>query len=150
LSQLTDKLEQWLPVPQEPAPPAAAAAAAGQEPDTAPSVAPIDQALLTATCGGDAPMMGEVLATFRRTCDEDAAGLEEAVTAGDVAQVTLFAHRMGGAGKMVGAFGFAAACEHIDRASRAGDWKAVLAGMPAFERERMRLAAYFKSREETA
>jgi hypothetical protein len=51
---------------------------------------------------------------------------------------------------MVGALGFAAACERIERASRAGDWNAILAGMPAFEKERMRLAAYFKSGKQAA
>jgi len=146
LSQLTEKLDQWLPLPERPAAPAMATAPGAAEP--APT--PIDQALLTANCGGDAPMVGEVLAAFRRTCEEDSAGLEEAIAAGDVAQVTRFAHRMGGAGKMVGALGFATACEHIDRASRVGDWKAVLAGMPAFEREKMRLADYFNARQETA
>ncbi len=145
LSQLAEKLEQWLPIPEDFAPPAAA----GPGPDAAPST-PIDQALLTANCGGDAPMVAEVLAAFRRTCEEDSAGLREAVAAGDAAQVAPFAHRMAGASKMVGALAFAAACEQIDRASRVGDWGAVLAGMPAFERERMHLAAYFASRKETA
>ncbi|HSV34010.1 MAG TPA: response regulator [Ramlibacter sp.] len=140
LSQLLEKLEQWLPIPQEPVP-----QSPGPSPDAASHVTPIDQALLTANCGGDARTVGEILATFRRTCDEDAPGLGEAVAAGDTARVTHFAHRMGGASKMVGALGFAAACEYIDRASRTGDWNAVLAGMPAFEEERMRLAAYFNS-----
>jgi HPt (histidine-containing phosphotransfer) domain-containing protein len=87
-------------------------------------------------------MISEVLSTFRRSCEEDAAGLMDAVARDDLHRVTETAHRMAGAGKMVGALAFAAACEHIERASRAGDWKAVLAGMPAFERERARLAEY--------
>jgi len=146
LSQLLEKLEQWLPIPQEPAPPAASL---GQSPKAALCVTPIDRALLTANCGGDAATVGAILAAFRRTCDEDAPGLEEAVAASDSVRVTHFAHRMGGASKLVGALGFAAACEHIDRACRAGDWNAVLAGMPAFEQERMRLAAYFESGKQT-
>ncbi|MNG35611.1 Hpt domain protein [compost metagenome] len=72
------------------------------------------------------------------------------MAADDAAQVALFAHRMAGASKMVGALAFAAACETIDRASRTGDWQAVLAGMPAFDQERMRLAAYFEGRKEAA
>ncbi|NPC54040.1 response regulator [Caenimonas soli] len=147
LSQLTEKLDQWLPIPPEPGAPAAAA---GPSEDAEPSVTPIDQAFLMKNCGGYAAVVNEVLAAFRNTCEEDAAVLKDALEAGDVARVTQSAHRMAGASKMIGALGFAAACEHIDRASRAGDWKAILSGMPAFERERMRLAAYFKSREETA
>jgi CheY-like chemotaxis protein/HPt (histidine-containing phosphotransfer) domain-containing protein len=143
LAQLTAKLDRWLPLPQ------ASATPAGAGPEAAPTI-PIDQALLTATCGGDASMVGEVLAAFRRTCEDDSAGLRQAVAAADVAQVTQFAHRMAGASKMVGALAFAAACENIDRASRSSDWKAVLAGMLAFEQEWMRLAAYFEGRTETA
>ncbi|MBT2325086.1 response regulator [Variovorax paradoxus] len=141
LAQLTEKLDRWLPLPLAPSPPAAPA---GSSPEAAPAVSPIDQALLTATCGGDASMVGEVLAALRRTCEDDSAGLRQAVAAADVAQVTQFAHRMAGASKMVGALAFATACENIDRASRIGDWKAVLTGMSAFEHERMRLAAYFE------
>jgi HPt (histidine-containing phosphotransfer) domain-containing protein len=92
-------------------------------------------------------MISEVLSAFRRTCEEDAAGLKEALAAADAHRVTETVHRMAGASKMVGALAFAAACEQIDRASRAADWKAVLAGMPAFERERVRLAEYFESRK---
>lgn len=147
LAQLIEKLDRWLPLPQAPSPPAAPA---GSSPEAAPCVSPIDEALLTATCGGDASMVGEVLAAFRRTCEDDSAGLRQAVAVDDVAQVTQFAHRMAGASKMVGALAFAAACENIERASRIGDWKAVLAGMSAFEQERMRLAAYFEGRKGTS
>ncbi len=139
LAQLIEKLDRWLPLPQASPPPAAPA---GRTPEAASSAGPIDRALLTATCGGDASVVAEVLAAFRRTCEDDSAGLRQAVAVDDVAQVTQFAHRMAGASKMVGALAFAAACETIERASRTGDWKAVLAGMSAFEQERMRLAAY--------
>jgi CheY-like chemotaxis protein/HPt (histidine-containing phosphotransfer) domain-containing protein len=144
LSQLTEKLDHWLPFPPEPA------AAAVTSPDAAPFATPIDQALLIKNCGGFAAMVSEVLAAFRLTCEEDAAGLRDALHAGDAGRVTQSAHRMAGASKMIGALDFAAACEQIDRASRSGDWKAVLAGMPEFERERMRLAVYFEARPETA
>ncbi|MGR4871244.1 response regulator [Variovorax sp. LARHSF232] len=147
LAQLIEKLDRWLPLPQAPSPPAAPA---GSSPKAAPAASPIDQALLTATCGGDASVVGEVLAAFRRTCEDDSARLRQAVAVDDVAQVTQFAHRMAGASKMVGALAFAAACENIERASRVGDWKAVLAGMSAFEPERMRLAAYLEGRKDMA
>jgi len=144
LPQLSQKLDRWLPLP---AVSAAPPEPAGRSPDAAAPAAPIDQALLTANCGDDAAMIAEVLSAFRRTCEDDAAGLKEALAADDAHRVTETAHRMAGASKMVGALAFAIACEHIDHASRAGDWKAVLAGMPAFERERIRLAEYFESRK---
>ena len=89
-------------------------------------------------------MVAEVITAFRRTCEDDSTALRLAVAADDVAQVTQFAHRMAGAGKMVGALAFASACENIERASRAGQWTVVIAGMSAFERELARLAAYFE------
>jgi signal transduction histidine kinase/CheY-like chemotaxis protein/HPt (histidine-containing phosphotransfer) domain-containing protein len=147
LAQLIDKLDRWLPLPRPASPLAAPAASA---PAAATSAGPIDQALLTATCGGDVSMVGEVLAAFQRTCEDDSGGLRQAVATDDVAQVTQFAHRMAGASKMVGALAFAAVCENIERASRNGDWKAVLGGMPGFEQERMRLAVYFEGRKQTA
>jgi hypothetical protein len=52
---------------------------------------------------------------------------------------------MSGASRMVGALDFAAVCEQMDHASRAGDWDAVDACIPAFECECKRLDDYFKS-----
>ncbi|WP_213959137.1 response regulator [Variovorax sp. dw_954] len=149
LAQLTEKLDRWLPLPRAPSPPGASPGA-GPGAEAALLDSPIDQALLTAKCGGDASMVSEVVAAFRRTCEDDSAGLRQALATDDVPQVTQFAHRMAGASKMVGALAFATACGNIDRASRVGDWEAVLAAMPAFERERMRLAEYFEGREQTA
>ncbi|HSW19776.1 MAG TPA: response regulator [Ramlibacter sp.] len=145
LAQLTEKVDRWLPLPHAPSP---RVAPPGVSTQTAVSEDPIDQALLTANCGGDVSTVGEVLAAFRRTCEADSAALTQAVAADNVAQVTQFAHRMAGASKMVGALAFAAACESVERASRVGDWNAVLAGMSAFEPERLRLVAYFEGRAE--
>lgn len=145
LARLTEKLDRWLPLPLAPPTPVATG---GAGPAIAPAAGPIDEALLAAKCGGDGSMVEEVLATFRRTCEDDSAGLRQAVAADDAAQATQFSHRMAGAGKMVGALAFAAACETIDRASRNGDWKTVLAGMPAFEQEQTRLVDYFAGRRE--
>ena len=136
LSALVGKLERWLPIPES-APAPAEGPVAGPEAAAAPAA--IDQALLTGACGDDPAMVKEVLAAFRRTCEEDSAGLVQALAVDDAAQVTRCAHRMAGASRMVGALAFAAACEQIERAGRTEDVKAVRAGMPAFERERERL-----------
>ncbi|MBO9647774.1 MAG: response regulator [Variovorax sp.] len=143
LAQLSEKLDRWLPLARTGE---ASAAPVEMSGGNAPSSTsnPIDEALLSAKCAGDASMVAEVVAAFRRTCEDDSTALRLAVTADDVAQVTQFAHRMAGAGKMVGALAFAAACENIERASRTGQWKAVVAGMSAFEQELARLAVYFE------
>jgi len=141
LAQLSEKLDRWLPLEGAIPAPAAPVNASGGK---APSSSPIDEALLSAKCAGDPSMVAEVIAAFRRTCEDDSTALRLAVAADDVAQVTQFAHRMAGAGKMVGALAFASACENVERASRAGQWTVVLAGMPVFEQELARLAAYFE------
>ncbi|WP_077000859.1 response regulator [Variovorax sp. KK3] len=159
LAQLTGRLDRWLPLPAalpaavtpSPLAPPSSSTKPGNEPGTdAAADSPIDQALLTANCVGDASVVSQVLNAFQRTCEDDSAGLRQALAADDAAQVTQFAHRMAGASKMVGARSFALACEHIERASRRGDWQAVAAGMPAFEHERTRLAAYFAQRSAAA
>ncbi|MBB3181856.1 response regulator [Variovorax sp. Sphag1AA] len=141
LAQLSEKLDRWLPLARTGEASAAPLQMSGSD---APSSSPIDEALLSAKCAGDASMVAEVVAAFRRTCEDDSTALRLAVTADDVAQVTQFAHRMAGAGKMVGALAFASACENIERASRTGQWKAVVTGMSAFEQELARLGVYFE------
>ncbi|MBI5278105.1 MAG: response regulator [Burkholderiales bacterium] len=143
LSQLLEKLGRWLPLPEAAMAPHPAS---GPSADATSSGEPFDRALIAASWGGDAAMVDEILKSFQGTCDEDAARLRQAVAAGDIPQVTHFAHRIRGASKMVGAVGLAAACEKIDNAGRAGDREAVLAGIPAFEQEWMRLSAHFNSR----
>lgn len=142
LAQLIEKLDQWLPLARATQGPAAPVSASCS--NAGPSSSPIDEALLSAKCEGDASMVAEVLAAFRRTCEDDSTALRQAVAAGDAAQVMQFAHRMAGAGKMVGALAFASECESIERASRAGQWKNILAATTAFEQELARLFAYFE------
>ena len=145
LTQLSKKLERHLPLPDTPA---RTRAASRQPPDAAGAVGagiPVDLALIAANWGGDAATVRDILTAFRAANDKDTASLRQAVAGSDMFQVTHSAHRMLGAGSMVGARDFAFACEQIDRASRAGDWKAVHEGMQAFEREWNRLHAYFES-----
>ncbi|MDM0107635.1 response regulator [Variovorax sp. J22R24] len=143
LAQLSEKLDRWLPLARATQAPAAPVEASR---DDAVAPGPIDEALLSAKCAGDASMVAEVLVAFRQTCQDDSTALRQAVAAEDAAQSTQFAHRMAGAGKMVGALAFASACENVERASRGGTWKNVVAAMPAFEDELRRLVVYFEPR----
>jgi CheY-like chemotaxis protein/anti-sigma regulatory factor (Ser/Thr protein kinase) len=139
LDQLSKKMEQHQPLPDR------RSATSPQPVDTLTIGAPIDIALIAANWGGDAATVRDILAAFRAANDKDAANLRQAVAASDTFQVTHSAHRMLGAGSMVGARDFAFVCERIDHASRAGDWKAIHEGMQAFEREWGRLHDYFES-----
>jgi signal transduction histidine kinase/CheY-like chemotaxis protein/CHASE3 domain sensor protein/HPt (histidine-containing phosphotransfer) domain-containing protein len=150
LSQILAKLDQWLPIPRQ-APAAAAgedpdaATAAGEDPDAATARAPIDRAVLDGVSGGDPATERLILADFRRVNNEDAAMLEGAVARGDSPGIVRATHRILGASRVVGALGFAGACERIGRAGRASDWAGVSDGMGSFHRELLRLNAYFDS-----
>jgi PAS domain S-box-containing protein len=142
LGPLSAKLDRWLPLPQVPT--ALAAPAGGAGPGTAPAAGPIDPARLAKNCGEDAQMLAEVLAAFRRTCEEDSAALQQAVAARDAEEARRCAHRIGGASSMVGALGLAAACASVEQACRAADWEALPGAMQAFERERGKVMAWLR------
>jgi HPt (histidine-containing phosphotransfer) domain-containing protein len=120
LKQLSDKLEQWIPVPQ----------------------GLVDLALVAETFASDASGVSSILAALRTTNEQDAQLLRQAVMAKDFTQVTYAAHRMLGAGEMIGAREFSAVCHSLETGSRAGDWNAISDAMPAFDAQWLRLKTY--------
>ena len=56
--------------------------------------------------------------------------------------VTRASHRIKGASATIGAVELAAVCERLERAGRAGEWKAVEPDMAAFRHELARLNSY--------
>jgi signal transduction histidine kinase/CHASE3 domain sensor protein/FixJ family two-component response regulator len=141
LSQILKKLDQWLPIPPATAAPALRAAASDARQDVA-TAAPVDRSVLAGISGGNAEAERDILVDFRRTNDQDATMLERAVATSDFPQVRLATHRMLGASRMVGAFGFAGVCERIGHTSRADDATTIAADMAAFHQEWTRLNAY--------
>ncbi|MEO5702488.1 MAG: PAS domain S-box protein [Gammaproteobacteria bacterium] len=121
LKDLSKKLDRWLPIAQ-----------------------PVDHAVLAAISGGDAAAEREILTDFQRVNDSDAAMLKLAVDRCDNSQVTHASHRIKGASKAIGATALATVCERLERASRAGNWKAIEANMGAFDLELERLNSYFE------
>jgi CheY-like chemotaxis protein len=96
---------------------------------------PLDRVLLEAISGGDAAAERHILSEFRKTNATDAAVLEQAVERRDSARVAHTCERIEGASRSLGALPLAALCERLERASCAGDWPALEAGMKAFKRE---------------
>ncbi|GAB3757513.1 hypothetical protein GCM10028796_01770 [Ramlibacter monticola] len=142
LSALTEKLDRWLPIPD-------AKGARAEARDAAPveeADSPLDADLLAKNCGDDPATVAEVLAAFRRTCEEDSAALQQAVQVRDATAARQLAHRMGGASTVVGALAFAAACARIERTSRAGDWEALAQETPAFAQQQESLMRWLDSR----
>jgi two-component system, NarL family, sensor histidine kinase EvgS len=144
LAQLQRMLEKWLPT---------AARAASDQPEAAPAPAPqaaaapppLDLKHLTAMCGGDSAAVRESLLEFRRTNEQDAVQLRQAVAQDDLERVAHATHRMLGSGSIVGAQDLARTCRHINHAGRAGDSETVAEGMQALEHEVQRLNAYIDS-----
>jgi CheY-like chemotaxis protein/HPt (histidine-containing phosphotransfer) domain-containing protein len=95
----------------------------------------IDHERLAAMAHGSADAQAEILADFRRINAQDAALLRQAVQQNDFPQISILAHRIKGAGLMLGAAQFAETCSLVSMAGRASDRKAVDAALVFLERE---------------
>jgi signal transduction histidine kinase/DNA-binding NarL/FixJ family response regulator/CHASE3 domain sensor protein len=145
LARLSVKLRLWMP--HEPAQPSASAIAPQPPPDLAERV--IDATILAEVSGGDPRLECEVLRQFRRYNGDDGRALTAAIDRRDLAEVSHVSHRMKGASKTIGATGLASACDHIERAARAGEWDGVLARMGDFDREIGALDRHLEALEAT-
>ncbi|HWI78624.1 MAG TPA: Hpt domain-containing protein, partial [Ramlibacter sp.] len=105
-------------------------------------VGPVDLALIAETFGDDPSRVGSILSALRTSNEQDAELLRQAVLAKDLTQVAYAAHRMHGAGEMVGARDFSNVCQVLERGSRTGDWHAIGDAMAAFDTQWLRLKAY--------
>jgi CheY-like chemotaxis protein/HPt (histidine-containing phosphotransfer) domain-containing protein len=145
LKQLSNKLEQWLPLPALETADASKFAHSAGATSAPPSTLPpdlVDLALVAETFGGDPEGMASILAGLRTTHQQDAEVLRQAVLAKDLERVTYASHRMLGAGRMIGAREFSAVCQRLEDGSRAGDWDAISGAMPAFDAQWLRLKDY--------
>ena len=113
IASLRALLARYLPLP------AAIPVASPTAPLPKYTHAAIDEARLATIVGDDAEARAELLADFGLSCAADAGRLHAAYHADDLRSFMESAHRICGAGKMVGAVGLAAACAAIERAGRA-------------------------------
>ncbi|MBL8522977.1 MAG: response regulator, partial [Betaproteobacteria bacterium] len=116
LANLMKKLHHWLPINHA-------------------SSLPVDRDVLATVSGGNSEIERKLVAMFRQLNDEDVATLKRNIAEGDTASVLHSAHRILGAGRMLGANGLVAVCERLEAAGRASDMAAVHAHMPDFHRE---------------
>jgi signal transduction histidine kinase/DNA-binding response OmpR family regulator len=122
LSQLQEKLQQWLPLGEAPN-----AREAGAD--------PIDATVLAEFSHGDAAAERELLAKFWRYNMEDVRALRSAVAADDLAGAVRAAHRIKGASASIGAAGLAGVCEKIEHAGRTNNWWVVRSTLDVFDHE---------------
>jgi NO-binding membrane sensor protein with MHYT domain/CheY-like chemotaxis protein/two-component sensor histidine kinase len=147
LTQLLKKLDEWLPIAGagEALPPASGPRPIATLPSHPPPLAamgPVDLALIAETFGDDKSSVGSILSALRTSNEQDAELLRQALAAKDLKQVTYAAHRMYGAGEMIGAREFSNVCQAVERGSRAGDWHAIGEAMTAFDAQWLRLKTY--------
>ena len=106
------------------------------------SVPEFDRARLADVVRGSAIAPAEFLADFRRATERDAAGLLDAVHAGETAQVARLAHRIEGACMMIGAARFSDACAGVAAAAGSGNADAIRAAVASFIESRRALYAF--------
>jgi CheY-like chemotaxis protein/HPt (histidine-containing phosphotransfer) domain-containing protein len=85
-----------------------------------PAPAPLDESVLAAIIGEDRAARAELLADFHAGCRQDAAALRQAWNACDTPGLIVAAHRIAGAGRMVGACRLADAATAFESAARSG------------------------------
>ena len=108
--------------------------------------APLDMARLADVLRGSELTELAFLAEFRRSTDADVDQLLDAVRTGAMPQVERLAHRIEGAGRVIGAGSIAAASCTVAQVSQSGDDGALQAAVAALLACRQSLYACFESR----
>lgn len=147
LADLSRKLSRWVPLP--PSEGNDGTTAAGADPDR-PSVpedadSPVDARVLQILSQGTSMAAHEIMLDFGRASTKDAVVLREAIAAGDLKKIARAAHRMSGAGQMVGAYSLASLCQRLEGAARASDMIVIQSSLQALDHELWRLARYIGS-----
>ena len=145
MSALLRALDRWLPLPPTTGAEARdAPRRAPMSPAAATGAGPIDRAKLSEISLGDEAVEREILADFRRTAEEDAASLANALETGNCGDITRISHRLKGACRSVGAIDLAAISEQMEKAGRAGDLSAIDAAKDPLFREVERLCRHLE------
>ena len=111
---LAAKLRRWLPHLDWPAQDAGSLEANGAE-----VPAGLDSAVLDELTAGDPDLAATVMSDFLEASDADLRAVKDAAAAGDLEQVRRSAHRIKGAGRMVGATELTALAEELETAAAA-------------------------------
>ncbi len=113
---LLGRLQHWLPHAV-----AKATGAASSGASDADSIPVLDRAVLAEISGGSADVERDVLIDFLATTRGDLETLMSAQRAGDAVRVGREAHKIKGAGRLVGALALSAAAAVVEAAARTGD-----------------------------
>ena len=131
LRDVARKLAQWLPV-------------AG--PVSAPTAGSAVDATVLANLSRESNTPRRTLADlFRNVNDQDMANLRRSVADHDGEETRETAHRIKGASRMMGALGFAALAQRIEKAAQDDNWPQLTAAMLQLEAELARVNAFLES-----
>jgi CheY-like chemotaxis protein/HPt (histidine-containing phosphotransfer) domain-containing protein len=135
MRELLSKLDRWLPLGDgEFRDERTEVAAAAERSDD-----PIEPGPLAEISAGDKALEREILQDYRKSNDTDAQLLNDGFAQRNAEVVRQVAHRMKGAGRMVGARGLADVCERIEHGGREKQWPELLELKPRLDEELRRL-----------
>ena len=103
---------------------------------------PIDRSAFEQFTGGDKDIEREICRQFLDATRTDAKALRQALIENDLQAGTKAAHRIKGSSRMVGANAIADVAEQMEMAGKACDAAALVALLPAFDREHARLLEF--------
>ena len=119
-------LARWL-APGEAGMPAASAP---REAGTHTAATVIDFNVLADNCGADAAFIGEALEHFAEALEADLSDLRHAIEHRRQSDAVLYAHRMNGAARTMGATRLLDRARTLEHCAEAGDWDTVDASLP--------------------
>ena len=144
LTDVARKLDLWLPLANIAAQARPVATVQPQKLTLVPTKAEglLDLALLAEISGGDFQVQTEIIADFRSVTEVDVQALRDAVVKGNTTQVIASAHRIKGAGLMLGATLLSNACGALETAAASVNHSRLLEDLGTFEMELLRLSQF--------
>ncbi|MGZ5232423.1 MAG: ATP-binding protein [Burkholderiales bacterium] len=138
LTELSKKMDQWLPLP-------GATNLIERYAEGAPTSSddsPVNMHLIAAASGGELGAERDILLEFREANDQDVETLHRAVHDHNPERIAHAAHRMNGASRSIGADALAAVCKRIENAARTHDLETVKLSISGLQQQLARVNAF--------
>jgi EAL domain-containing protein (putative c-di-GMP-specific phosphodiesterase class I)/DNA-binding response OmpR family regulator/HPt (histidine-containing phosphotransfer) domain-containing protein len=122
--------------------PPGTATASAIHPSATPYDSPVDMRMLASLSGGDEGFERDIFQSFCSNSLSDAALLDTAVAARDLANAGRLAHKIAGASLLIGAARLAEICRHMEQAGLEQDLQAMLDNLDLLHQEIRRVTAF--------
>jgi CheY-like chemotaxis protein/HPt (histidine-containing phosphotransfer) domain-containing protein len=107
---------------------------------------PVDPGALARTVGDDPVVLADFMASFARSANDAATGLEAALAAGDLGQVGSIAHQLKSSSRAVGAARLGDLCNDLEVAAAKADDPALTSSWLRFQSEFRLVASWLSAR----